>query len=158
MIYSFESSLLQQAMNPLPVWTIGKPENVQKLQQRSFFRCPARLPVRYFRLNEAGQPVYESEVNAFSRNLSGGGILLSSERSPQLPVGEKLWLEIGLSRHEVIKTLAVMVRMDIHKTKNGKMSFLAALQFLEMDEFLRKKIIQLLNRKILEERGGGFIT
>jgi c-di-GMP-binding flagellar brake protein YcgR len=156
-LYSFESVLLEMTMYPLPLWTIRKPENVNRIQQRNFFRYPAHLTIRYFLVNETtGKPLIETETVGMSHNLSGGGVLLIAN-SAALKLGTRVWVEIPLTPTATIRSVAVAVRMDVKKDEYGKTVFLIALQFVNMDEFMRHKIIKFLNARLLEERNRGVL-
>jgi c-di-GMP-binding flagellar brake protein YcgR len=154
-LYAFESILLEINMQPLPLWTIRKPENVTRIQQRNFFRCPVHVPIRYFLVDETtGKPIEETEIRSVSQNLSGGGVLLLS-RNPSLRLGTKVWIEIPLDDTDdayIVKSIAVAVRIDMKKDGDGRLLFFIALQFVNMDEFIRNKIIKSLNMRLLEER------
>ncbi|MDR3349664.1 MAG: flagellar brake domain-containing protein [Acidaminococcales bacterium] len=156
-LYSFESVLLEIVMQPLPFWIIKKPENVKRIQQRNFFRYPVHLPVCYFIVSEeTGRPIVETETDTVSQNLSGGGVLLLSN-DVSLRLGTKVWLEIPLSDTDIVQSIAVVVRIDMKKDGEGKSLFAIALQFVNLDEFVRNKIIKFLNARLLEERNKGIL-
>ena len=155
-LYSFESSLLAWMMNPIPLWVIRKPENIKQIQQRNFFRYGLTLPVRYFLIDENGLPIENTESVTVSKNLSGGGLLIVSNKRP-LPIGTKLWLEIPLTEQDTIRTLARVSRSSVRELTDGSKLFLTGLQFIGMDETIRKKIINFLNAKMLERRSRGIL-
>jgi c-di-GMP-binding flagellar brake protein YcgR len=156
-LHSFESVLLEMSMKPLPLWTIRKPGNVKRIQQRNFFRYPIHLPLTYFIVSETtGKPLIETETLSMSHNLSGGGVLLASNNL-DLKLGMRLWVEIPLTPADTVKSIAVAVRMDIAKNEGGNKVFMVALRFVNMDEFMRNKIVKFLNMRLLEERNRGVL-
>ena len=44
-LYAFQARLLARALTPLPVWRISEPENIKKIQLRSFVRLDVGLKV-----------------------------------------------------------------------------------------------------------------
>lgn len=156
MLYSFESNLLEYTMSPIPLWVIQKPANISQIQQRNFFRYDILIPVRYFLLDENDKPIEDSESVVMSKNLSGGGILLTS-MTKRLPIGTKMWLEILLDKNDVIKSMAKVTRMGAKISPDGRTFYQVGLQFIDMEEFTVKKIIGFLNKKVLEQRGKGIL-
>ena len=155
-IYSFDSSLLEYSMQPIPLWVIKKPSNINQIQQRNFFRYDINIPVRYFIVDENGFPIEDTETVFMTRNLSGGGLLLVSPKT-RLPMGTKLWLEIPLSSDEIIRTMAVVTRINSKKNDDGRRFFLIGLRFIDMEEITIRRVINFLNKKVLEQRNKGIL-
>ncbi len=155
-MYSFESVLLDYSLSPIPVWLIQKPENVVQIQKRDFFRYDLTLPVKYLQLDDNSVPIDGTDSVTVSKNLSGGGLLMVSNKK-SLPIGTKLWVEVPLNEMEVIRGRAQVLRTTIRELPDGGKVFLTGVQFLGMDEMTRKKIINFLNAKILERRSKGIL-
>ena len=115
------------------------------------------MPLRYYLVNESNLAIEESEIVTNTVNLSGGGVLILA-KNKLLPIGTKLWIEIDLYNNEnFIKTLAVVNRVNIRKDSDGTRFFYMAIQFIGLEEADRKKIINFLNVKVIEEKNRGFL-
>lgn len=157
-LYAFESELLDYTMQPIPLWTIKKPENIQQVQQRNFFRYDISLPVRFFQIGSDNNLLPDTEILLYSKNLSAGGVLVLSPRM-LARIGAKAWLEISLDDSDpldMIKTLATIRRIDIKNISEKKM-FMIAFQFVDMEEPTVRRIVKFLNKRIIDIYNKGIL-
>ncbi len=155
-LYSFDSSLLKYVMNPVPIWVISTPTNIKKIQLRNFFRHNIRLPIKYIVLNKDNMPIESTQTVVMTKNLSAGGALITLANKDELPIDTTIWLEILLGK-EVIRALAKVRRKPIEETADGKKLYLAGIEFMDMEEQIKKKIISFLNLKMLDNRNRGVL-
>lgn len=149
--YSFKSQLIDWSQKPLPVLIVERPENVIKIQQRNFFRYNITIPIKYYLLDDNDFPIEESQTAISTKNLSAGGVLIISNKQP-LPVKTKLWLEMPLAQNEVVKVYAKVTRTNLKNHPNGGKIFFTAIKFFQIEEIDKRKIINFLNSKLLENR------
>ncbi len=147
--YQFSSKLLEKKIYPLPVWVISEPNNIKQIQQRNFVRIDARLTVnvQLVQLNDFPEP-----MDAITRDISGGGVLLILKR--RLYNGDHVKLEIDIPTCASIRCNGQIVRVE--KPQEDVMVYWTAVRFTEIMESDRSKIIQYVFKKQLERRQRGF--
>lgn len=122
-----------------------------KIQKRNFFRTNITISLKCFLLGDNDRPIRESETTIVSKDLSASGILVVANKQP-LPVKTNLFLEIPLSKDDVIKVYACVARTNVEDHPDGGKIFLTAMHFLQIEEIDQRKIINYLNSKTLEAR------
>ncbi len=152
-LYAFQSRLLARVMNPLPVWRVSEPEQIKKIQLRSFVRLDINLPVTFWRMDENKNRLAASKQTAVTRNISAGGLLLASP--VKLELGAELSLRLSGDKDMVLDVAARVVRAAPEFGEGGADCYLTGLQYLDMEERARRRIIQFINAKQIERRQRG---
>lgn len=153
-VYAFQSRLITRVMHPLPVWLVSEPEQVKKIQLRSFVRLDVNLPLTFWQVDENRKPLAATKQAAVTRNLSGGGLLLAS--LVKLNMGERIFLRLFEDTDMALDINARVVRVIPELGENGSPSYyMTGLQYLDMEERERRRIIQFINTKQIERRQRG---
>lgn len=153
-VYFFTSRLLNKKMFPLPVWIIDLPHDIERIQQRSFVRVDAMLPVEVKPIveevsdEEAGD---SPPIKVITKDISGGGAQLVLNEP--VKIGTRLSLVIEVPDNEAIETIGEVVRVE--KPRNDRELFWIGIKFLDIHESFRNKLIKFIFKKQLEQRQKG---
>lgn len=157
-IYVFKSEFISRTMEPLPVWVIGPPYDVQKVQRRAFFRLDIALKVKVTRYKEFvddGATSKNTDLSFYTGNISGGGLLVTNV-ADFLQEGEHVFLDITLSESENIKTMGMVGRIfDYHNEVTNRTEKRVGIGFEGMDDNDVRKIVSFINKKLLQMRRNG---
>lgn len=106
-LYGFPVEMRECVEIPAPAWRLSRPaeEQVIRLQRREFVRVKAVLPVE---LQVAGRP----PVQAYSRDISGGGLaLVSSARQLEVNPGDEVQVSFRLPGDFLVTARCVVARV-----------------------------------------------
>ncbi|UWG99193.1 PilZ domain-containing protein [Dehalobacter sp. DCM] len=132
--YSFAATVLKRYDVPIPTLIIEYPEKINKIQRRRYVRVQAISPVKYYVMeNEA----YSPEKIGYMHDISGGGMLFQSKEA--LPVRTRLMLEWNLCGIE-FKLSALVIRSQ----KEDEKTYLISVEFFDITERMRDKIIRIV--------------
>ncbi|NLI92208.1 MAG: pilus assembly protein PilZ [Peptococcaceae bacterium] len=146
--YSFSSSIIKRIALPIPTFIIEFPNKIQKIQRRRFVRVPLIRSLKYRVIDKDG---ISDEKNGFMIDLSGGGLLFNANEN--LPSKTII----------LMKTLIGTVDMEIpglvirSQKEDGKDLFKVSVQFHEISEKTRDKIIQYVFEVQREMRKKGLV-
>lgn len=136
--YAFVSRILDRRSEPIPVLTIKQPDEILKIQRRSFVRLPISLPVYFKEVQE--QTVHQG----ITVDISGGGALfLSNVRFAQ---GDLLDFELHLPERNSICCNAKVVRLLIPQPGGGS-KYKVAVNYVDISEPQRDKIFNFIFEK-----------
>jgi c-di-GMP-binding flagellar brake protein YcgR len=152
-VYLFFSTLLDKKMFPLPVWIIDLPNDIQRIQQRSFVRVDAMLPVEVSPLAEKNDEGIDeaAPLKVITKDISGGGAQLILNEPVE--IGTRLSLVIEVPDMEPIETIGEVIRVE--KPKQDRKLFWIGIKFLDIQETFRNKLIKFIFKKQLEQRQKG---
>jgi c-di-GMP-binding flagellar brake protein YcgR len=146
-IYTFQSTYADKKMNPLPIWIVTTPINIEKSQQRSFVRFDVALPVLVeYVLNNT-----DNEVTSFkliTKDLSGGGLQVISNK--RIKVGKSVQVTLDIPGYGVFQMDGQVVRVD--QPQEERQLFWVSIKFLNIPNSMRDKIIRFIVRRQLEQR------
>ena len=147
-LYNFSSLILEKKQEPLPVLIVTKPESMQKVQRRSFFRVKADIPISYRVLPNLTAPSFGEFKQTKSIDISGGGVLLLTDE----PFGKEtiLELKIDLPKHSSISAVARVVFLKDTQRPDKKKEI--ATEFVIIEESDREKIVKFIFEKQREDR------
>lgn len=149
-VYMFTCTLLERKLSPLPIWKASLPTNVERVQQRSFVRVDATVPVRM-----AIEPAKAGEatllLEATTKDISGGGAKIIYKH--RLPAGTQMKLTLQLPEIGEVETEAQVVRTD--KPQEDRPIHWVALRFINLHETVRSKIIKYVFKRQMELRQKG---
>lgn len=136
--YTFNTVVSGRLRDPIPLLTIRKPEAIQKIQRRFWVRMPVTLKVGFALENPDG--VIE-EGSGQSIDLSGGGMLLLTDYD--LQPGQVINLGFELPGDGQISCKSRVLR-TFRDEYTGKNSIKAAMEFFDISERFRDKIVKFI--------------
>jgi c-di-GMP-binding flagellar brake protein YcgR len=150
-VYQFSAVYQRRDFEPLPVWIVGPAFDMKKIQRRSFFRLEVSLPVT---IQVPANPELENSADVTlslrTKDLSGGGMRVVTKA--KIPEGVKVVGEIMLPNEKAaIKILNGKV-VRVEPTPADTSINWVSIDFRDIDEHDRKKIVQFVFRKQLEHR------
>ena len=149
-VYTFKSTFIDKKMNPLPIWIVTLPSEIEKCQQRSFVRFDVSLPILLELPPDDGQDEVVS-LKLITKDLSGGGLQVISSQS--LEVGKALLLTMELPDCGVFKVDGEVVRVT--QPQADRRLFWISIKFVNSPANIRDKISKFIFRKQLEQRQRG---
>jgi c-di-GMP-binding flagellar brake protein YcgR len=144
-LYSFDTKLLRYEGATVPLWIIPKPAEVKKIQRRSFVRLNTNIYV-----NIAIPDSDDSPKTSLTKNISGGGLQLLSERP--VAVGHVLSLSFPLADFTV-EAEGTVVHTIPPDAPNDK--YRLGIQFVNIDEKTREAIVKYIFHKEVEQKKKG---
>ncbi|MDR3592876.1 MAG: PilZ domain-containing protein [Negativicutes bacterium] len=142
--FLFKVNLLSYAHNPVPLWTVSWPTDVERVQMRSYVRFDVNLDVR-LSITDEETP---KPILTMTKDISAGGLrVLMGE---PLPVGSELSVALYLESDNVMEAKGEVVRIIRPRTEHEK--YAVAIRYLEIDEKSRSQIIKFIFRKQIERR------
>lgn len=136
--YAFNTTVVNRQREPIPVLIVTQPEELIKIQRRSYFRLPINLEIIFNILPDA------TEYKGMTLDISGGGILLLTKTN--LEAGQKLSLRIALPEKETVYCEAKVVRI-LQKARTASEDNKVAINFSEINEAKRDKIFRYIFEK-----------
>lgn len=147
--YIFSSPVLGKTVDRIPLFHLGPPENVQRIQQRNFVRFPVALEVFYALPPEKNRrPQYKK---ALSVDLSGGGVRLAVDEL--LPEGTVLNLKFSLPLKKGLKEIATagkVVRRWAYET-DGVVTYQVAVEFQGITRTQQDYIVNFIFSRMAEQ-------
>ncbi|RNC29548.1 MAG: Flagellar brake protein YcgR [Candidatus Dichloromethanomonas elyunquensis] len=146
--YSFSSSIIKRIALPIPTFIIEFPNKIEKIQRRKFVRVPLIRSLKYRIIEKEG---ISDEKSGYMIDLSGGGLLFNAQEN--LPSKAIILLKtlIGTGDMEIP---GIVIRSQ---REDGKDLFKVSVQFYEISEKTRDKIIQYVFEIQREMRKKGLV-
>lgn len=150
-IYRFGGVVTEVGEDGTAWFRMNRPSKWDHLQRRRFFRLSISVAVwwRPVRGEEGGVGRFRE---ALTHDLSGGGLRLAFEED--LPVGTELQLKIDIGEHRPVEATGKVVR-SCYREDDGVV--LASIEFLEIDEVDRDRLIRYLFQRQGELRRKGLL-
>jgi c-di-GMP-binding flagellar brake protein YcgR len=150
--YAFEAKVIARQEGLPPTITLEKSSEVQRMQRRSYFRIQARLRV-VFGIERDDDESTELQPNeGQTLNISGGGMLLST--NVKLELGDTLSLKLYLSEQEYTVATGRVERLEYLASKD---LYRAGIIYVAIYENDRDKIIAFVFKKEIELRRKGLL-
>jgi len=148
-VYAFKSTFIDRKMNPLPIWIVSRPFDIEKTQQRSFVRFDIALPVlvQYITAEEEE----EVALNLVTKDLSGGGLQVISNR--RIKVGKRVQIKLDCPEYGTFEIMGEIIR--VQKPQDDRQVFWISIRFIDIQETIRDKISKFIFKKQLEQRQKG---
>ncbi|MEW5898343.1 MAG: PilZ domain-containing protein [Bacillota bacterium] len=147
--YVFSSPVLGKTVDKIPLFHLGPPENIQRIQQRNFVRFPVALEVFYALPPEKNRrPRYKK---ALSVDLSGGGMRLAVDEI--LPEGILLNLKFSLPLKKGLKEITAagkVVRRWAYETE-GVVTYQVAVEFQGISRTQQDYIVNFIFSRMAEQ-------
>jgi len=150
-VYQFNSKLLRKTIHPIPTWVVSLPQELKKVQLRSFVRASAMVPVQFKLLvqdeAETDSPVFSVQT----KDISGGGLQIVVRQT--FDIGAKGQLIIDIPGGDSVVAIGEVVRVEQPQGDNP--IFWIGIKFIEIQERDRSKLIKYIFKKQLEQRQKG---
>ena len=153
-LYAFQSCLRSRSMVPLPVWLISEPSTIKKIQLRSFVRLDIGLPAALWTLDDDGNRQEATKQTAVTRNISGGGALVGSPIGYEK--GTTVAVRLTCDKETTIDIIGKIVRsVPEFRDAGAPPLYSLGIQYIDLEERQRRRIIQFINAKQIERRQRG---
>jgi len=134
----YQAHLLEVETTPVLAWKITSPSvgNISREQRREFARVPVDLPARLDLLSVVNPRTY----NVYVRDLSGGGMSVLLSKQQTLHPGEYVLIRFVIpTSQRPVEVKCFVIRIG---PQNERGYAVASLQFLNISEPIRKRVIQ----------------
>lgn len=148
-VYQFRVIYRGHRLQPLPVWIVSPALDIIKVQRRSFYRIETYLPVAM--QEDPGSLPTDPKIASVclqSKDISGGGIRVISKA--MFDVGTGVLLEFSLPGKIPIRTRGTVVRSELSSPESS--IYWVSIEFTDIEEHDRKKIVSFVFKKQLEHR------
>ena len=149
-IYKFKSSVIGRRFENIPIILLAKPNEIQKIQRRKYFRIPLISSIKYKNLKNESKTnpstIKDSEyTKALLVDLSGGGMKVKV--SEQVKINDFLLVSLSIYNENV---LIVGQAMRVVKDDEGRYTCGLSFEFLENStrEVIIKFIFQLMREQM----------
>jgi c-di-GMP-binding flagellar brake protein YcgR len=149
-IFRFGTKVLdRRSEKNIPILVLSKPESLQKVQRRNFFRLKTSLEIEYRILSEPTAFSQQPFKKTQAKDISGGGVLLLMD----IPLQKNNYLEliIHLEKWGEINCVGKVVFVKESKDTTKKQKEIA-LEFILIEEPDREKIIKFIFEKQRQQR------
>lgn len=143
--YQFKSTLVRVEEDPIPMWVLTPPAELQRIQMRAYVRLNIVLDAEL----EILENLSDGETFAtLTRDISAGGIRVLMNKP--LNQGMKVKVVMPLPGTTTIEATGEVVREIPPEQTGDKPS--AAIQFMEVKEKTRGDIVKFIFKKQVERR------
>ena len=147
--FVFSAPVLGKTVDKIPMFHLGPPEDIQRVQQRNFVRFPVALEVFYALPPEKNRrPRYKK---ALSIDLSGGGMRLAMDEL--VAEGTVLNLKFSLPLKKGLKEIATagkVVRRWAFETE-GAITYQVAIEFEGISRTQQDYIVNFIFHRMAEQ-------
>jgi c-di-GMP-binding flagellar brake protein YcgR len=139
--YRFTSVYIDKKANPIPVWILSMPKEIDKVQLREFVRVETMLPLKV--------QVEDAEHNLLPpipcsiRDVSGGGIQLVMKQF--VPPGTRVYVDAEIPEVGALQTYCEVVRSI--EVKGPEKIFWSGTKFIDLSEAVRSKLIRFIFKR-----------
>ncbi|GFN24130.1 flagellar brake protein [Thermanaeromonas sp. C210] len=154
--YEFATTLKRQAFDPVYLYYFRYPQEVRRIQQRSFVRAKVALEVQYAPLAEEGQGAEAGALprpdrKGYTVDLSGGGAQLVLKEKPE--PGSLLLLSLPLPDGKAGPLiLKGRVRRVVPRMIDGLERYEVGVSFENLAEKDEDRLVKFVFRRLREER------
>lgn len=134
--FRFQANVAAQVSLPAPAIKIPYPDNMDRMQQRRFFRLAVQIPVNYRVITDLRSHQSMITYPAHTVDLSAGGLQLLTADGAR--VGDLLEVDLLLGAHGVISLLAVARRV----VQQFDGTYQVAVEYTELDRRQEDLIIR----------------
>lgn len=159
-VYSANTFIIGRFNDSLPLLVLLKPAEFRRIQRRNYVRIDANLPTQIKVVNESEED--ENIIPAHSRNISGGGMMLTVENqnlgAVKISIGTILDIAVEIPDiYEPVKAIGRVVRSDRQKSASGTEELIIGVNFTALEEKDREDIISYVFRRQRELRKLGLL-
>jgi len=142
--FLFMVKLRSYVHDPVALWTISWPTDVERVQMRSYVRFEVLLDVRLMIIDEDNA----KPISTITKDISAGGLRVMM--GTPLPVGTQLDIAFNLDEENVVEAKGEVVRIIRPKADHDK--YAVAIRYSQIDEKVRGKVIKFIFKKQIERR------
>lgn len=153
-IYKCKSKILgRKTENKVSLVVITKPDYIEKIQRREYYRLPISMVMGYCELADSRSKkglydialdLQETMSMTHTIDISGGGIKIITNQ--YFNKNKKLILELN------VPNTVYVVGMVVRSEKNGELkNYRTSLKFIDMDNSTRDKIIKFIFDRMREQ-------
>jgi c-di-GMP-binding flagellar brake protein YcgR len=142
--FVFKTSLRGYVQDPVALWTISWPTDVERVQMRSYVRFAVNLDVRLTNSDEDDA----KPVSTLTKDISAGGLRVLM--GTPLPVGTHLDVTLYLDEENAVEAKGEVVRIIRPKAEHEK--YAVAIRFSQIDEKVRSQVIKFIFKKQIARR------
>lgn len=140
--YFFRIHLLETIKDPIPLWVIAWPVDIERVQMRDFVRLAIILDVTVELLDSEEE---EKTFMTLTRDISVNGVRIVLKHS--LPIGTKLKVTLPIFT-EMLEVVGVVIRVSRTETEDKK--YEVVIKFEEIQEKIKAKILRFIYKKQIE--------
>lgn len=152
-VYNFRSRVVANVPERVPMLIVEAPEFLEKIQKREYVRVSINLNVLFSYQDEEEQT---KEVWCKTRDLSGGGLMLVSNKAIQIAKGAKVNVTFQLDSDNIYvngELMRVYQELDI----SGIERQILGVKFVNLSESNRQFIIKFVFQRQIELRKRGLL-
>jgi c-di-GMP-binding flagellar brake protein YcgR len=147
--YLFNTELLRYIRNPIPLWVISLPVDIQRKQLRGFVRFTVNLDVNLEWINTENET---ENKYTLTKDISGNGIGVISDEI--IPIGTKIkvafFIEVKNINKIEVKAEGEVTRIIPLETPDEK--YIIGIKFGKIAETTRVAIVKYIFQKQIERR------
>lgn len=137
--FILDTRCLSRTNDAIPLFCLAHPENVRRVQQRQFVRCPVSIEVFYaLSPDKNRRPKYKKGV---SIDISGGGMKLKTDEA--FKQGTVLYLKFYLDLKKGIKEISIVgkvARLWVIEVEN-KIIYNVGVEFTDINRTIQDYIV-----------------
>lgn len=154
--YGFTGLIRNRQISPVPMFTMKFPDKIRKIQRRNYVRIECSIPVQYAVIDNS-EELDQDLVFQTGRTLdiSGGGLRLFTNHS--LEQEQKLFIKLKLLKDDEIEIKGKVIRLLDIDEETKKKRFIYGIEFIDINERDRDKIISFIFEKQRQLRRKGLI-
>jgi c-di-GMP-binding flagellar brake protein YcgR len=146
--YQFESMVVQNQSGAVPYIVLERPEQLQPVQRRRFFRVRVFHSVKLLPISNGNEATFDQPIEAYGTDINGGGVgirLDSRKIPPNFQLREHQRLKLVISLPPVEKAFPQGLRAELVGEilwirRNGQ-SLRIGIAFTNIDRKLQERII-----------------
>jgi len=144
--YSFETKVVGQQKK---LMMLERPNKIYRNQRRSFARVPVGLPIHVLISDKTLKKIFV--IRAETRNLSGGGVLINTDKAGLFSIDKYISLHFKFRMNEQVHAVSCKAEIvDFRKDQDISQNAKVALKFLNIQDRDRLRLIQFLYMQEIE--------
>lgn len=148
-IYSFQSQVLdRREEGKLSLLVLAKPESLDRIQRRQFFRFKAALPLRFRPLDDLQATSTAPYQEALTKDISGGGLLFSATFPLSKESIVDLLIEVPQKKESV--SVPCVGRVVVVKGEGREKDY--GVEYVLIEEKDREKIVRFIFEEQAKQR------
>lgn len=161
-VYSGNTFVIGRFMDPIPILVLLKPEDFCRIQRRDYVRVDTSLPIKIKIIEEQKTEICTKVISGYSRNVSGGGMMVAVEVSDvgkvKISLDSSVEIEFEIPDIAVsIRAIGEIVRLDKQRSPKETEELILGVCFTLVEEKEREHIISYVFRRQRELRKLGLL-
>lgn len=139
-IYEFRAKIVNKLFGVIPLLKLERISDINKIQRRNYYRLKVVKSIKFRKIVNLKEKIFEEYVNAVSVDISGGGLCFSS--TADLEINDLIEINMELSGKN-ITIFCKVLRREI-KEDDEFNRFLYGVSFEKIAEFERNIIMRFI--------------